>query len=99
MYSDADIVAIYEKLRERYPIVIRSSLAVSDKFKIDFPILCGSSALGKFEVLFDAVSFPFYVCSDHGETDAHWHLQTPEELEKTVVEFMEGNPSVIPHFK
>ena len=87
---------IYEKLYEQYPISLNSSLAVNSNFEIDFPILCGTSNLGEFEVFFDGVSFPFYVMHDTGAVFAHWHLQTPDEVEKTVVDFMEGNPSVIP---
>ena len=93
---DSDIIKIYEKLRESYPISVNSSLAVSPNFKTDFPILCGTSNLGKFEVFFDDVSFPFYAMRDNGEVFAHWHLQTPDEVEKTVVDFMEGKPSTIP---
>ena len=93
---DSDIIKIYEKLQGNYPISVSSSLAVSPNFKIDFPILCGISSLGKFEVFFDDVSFPFYAMRDNGEVFAHWHLQTPDEVEKTVVDFMEGKPSAIP---
>ncbi len=92
----SEIVRIYEKLREKYPIILNSSLAVSSNLEIDFPILCGTSNLGEFEVFFDGVSFPFYAMHDNGEVFAHWHLQTPNEVEKTVVGFMEGKPSAIP---
>lgn len=93
---DSDILMIYEKLHESYPISINSSLLVNPNFKIDFPILCGTSNLGKFEVFYDDVSFPFYAIRDNGDVFAHWHLQTPDEVEKTVVDFMEGKPSAIP---
>ena len=93
---DSDIVRVYEKLCKSYPICLKSALDVSPKFKIDFPILCGSSRLGKFEVFFDDVSFPFYAMQEDGEVYAHWHLQTPDEVEKTVVTFMEGKSSAIP---
>ena len=93
---DSDILKIYEALHESYPISVNSSLAVNPNFKIDFPILYGTSNLGKFEVFFDDVSFPFYAMRDKGEVFAHWHLQTPDEVEKTVVDFMDGKPSAIP---
>lgn len=88
---DSDVLKIYEKLHESYPISVNSSLAVSPNFKIDFPILCGTSNLGKFEVFFDDVSFPFYAMHDNGEVFAHWHLQTAQEVEETIANFMEGN--------
>ncbi len=93
---DSDILLIYEKLHESYPICVKSSLDVSPNFKTDFPILCGTSNLGEFEVFYDDVSFPFYAMRDNGEVFAHWHLQTPDEVEKTVADFMEGKLSAIP---
>lgn len=88
---DSDVLKIYEKLHESYPISVKSSLAVSPNFKTDFPILCGISNLGKFEVFFDDISFPFYAMNNNGDVFAHWHLQTAQEVEETIVNFMEGN--------
>lgn len=87
---DSDILNIYEKLRKSYPISVNSSLAVSPNFKMDFPVLCGTSGLGRFEMFFDDVSFAFYAMRDNGEVFAHWHLQTPAEAETAVAGFMEG---------
>ena len=90
---DADVVRIYERLRESYPVTLKNSLAMGYKSSMDFPVLCGKSCLGKFEVCFDDVSFPFYAMHDDGVIYAHWHLQAPSEVEKTVVDFMEGKIS------
>lgn len=87
---DSDILNIYEKLRKSYPISVNSSLAVRPSFKMDFPVLCGTSGLGRLEMYFDDVSFAFYAMRDNGEVFAHWHLQTPAEAEKAVTDFMEG---------
>ena len=78
---DSVVLKIYETLHKSYPISVNSSLAVSPNFKIDFPILCGTSNLGKFEVFFAGVSFPFYAMRNNGELFAHWHLQTTTEAE------------------
>ena len=92
---DSDILKIYEKLHGSYPISVNSSLAVSPNFKIDFPILCGISSLGKFEMLFDDVSFAFYAKHDNGEIFAHWHLQTVADAEKAVIDFMNGKITLL----
>lgn len=92
---DSDIVSIYKKLCKSYPICLNSSLAVSSRFKMDFPVLCGASSLGKFEVFFDDVSFPFYAMYENGEVFAHWHLQTPDEVERTVADFMNGKITIV----
>ena len=91
----SDIVSIYNRLHKSYPISVNNSLAVSPNFKGDFPVLCGTSSLGKFEVFFDGVAFPFYAMREDGEVYAHWHLQTPDEVEKTVADFMDGKIAMV----
>lgn len=92
---DSDIFIIYEKLHQSYPISVNSSLTVNPNFKIDFPILCGTSSLGKLEMYFDDVSFAFYAKNDNGEVFAHWHLQTIADAEKAVIDFMNGKITLI----
>lgn len=87
---DSDVVNIYKRLSSSYPITLNSSLAIGFKSNIDFPVLSGTSTLGRFEMFFDDVSFAFYAMYDDGEVFAHWHLQTSSEAEKAVADFMEG---------
>lgn len=93
---DADIGFIYQKLRNRYPITMNSSLAMGFKTTVDFPVLGGVSSLGRFELFFDDVpSFAFYAMHNNGEVLAHKHLQSIDEAEKTVADFMEGKLTFI----
>ena len=93
---DADIVFIYQKLRNRYPITLSSSLAMEFKTTVDFLVLSGISSLGRFEMFFDDVpSFAFYAMYSNGEVFAHKHLRSAEEAEKTVADFMEGKLTLI----
>lgn len=87
---NTDVSIIYKKLREKYPVELCNSRDLSPNFRVDFPIVCGQSARGKFELFYDGVSFPFYAMREDGEVYAHWHLQTLEEAEKVVADFMEG---------
>lgn len=87
---NTDISVIYEKLREKYSIELRNSRDISPNFCVDFPVVCGQSALGKFELFYDDVSFPFYAMRGDRAVFAHWHVQTLEEAEKCIVDFMEG---------
>ena len=93
---ETDISSVYERIRHKYSVSLSSSLELDFKSPVDFPVLHGRSALGSFEVFFDDVSFPFYAMRENGEVYAHWHLQTLDEVEKTVADFMEGKPSAIP---
>lgn len=87
---NTDVSIVYEKLCEKYPVEVRNSRDISPNFRVDFPVLCGQSALGKFELFYDGVSFPFYAMRGDGEVFAHWHVQTLEEAEECLVDFMEG---------
>lgn len=93
---DADIQAIYERLRNRYPLALSSSLSLGFKSKMDFPVLHGQSSLGRFELFYDDVpSFAFYAMGDNRTVFAHFHLQTPSKAEETVIDFMEGKLTMI----
>ena len=86
-----DVTIIYEHIRHEYPVSLSSSLDRGFKSVMDFPVLHGHSVLGDFELFYDGVSFPFYAMREDGTLYAHWHLQTVEEAEKTIVDFMQGN--------
>jgi hypothetical protein len=92
---NTDVSVIHEKLREKYPIQVCNSRDINPNFRADFPVVCGQSALGKFELFYDDVSFPFYAMREDGEVFAHWHLQTLEEAETVVAEFMEGKLTLV----
>ena len=92
---NTDVSVIYKKLCEKYPIEVCNSRDISPNFHFDFPVVCGQSVLGKFELFYDDVSFPFYVMREDGELIAHWHLQTLEEAEKCIADFMEGRTQLI----
>lgn len=87
---DTDVIKIYENLKNRYPIKLSSSIDLGFKSKVDFPVLHGQSTLGRFELFFDDVSFPFYGMNENKEVFSHFHLQTISEAEETIINFMEG---------
>lgn len=88
---ETDILVIYEHLCHKYPVSLSSSKVLHPKTRLDFPIVHGSSVLGKFELFYDDVSFAFYAIQEDGKVFAHRHLQTLEEAEKAVSDFMQGN--------
>ena len=90
MPTDKDIENLYDQLKSKYDLVLSSSILLKKKSKIDFPILCGKSDLGKFELFFDDVSFAFYAMHDNGEVFIHRHFQTISEAAETIEDFMNG---------
>ena len=94
--DDTDIVNIYHKLSNHYPLILTSSLAAGFKTTLDFPILKGISSLGEFEMFFDELpSFEFYAMHDNGEVFAHKHFYSVSEAEQAVADFMEGKLTLI----
>ena len=84
---DAEVIRIFEKLKGKYPVELVHT---------DYPILSGTSQLGKFEMFFDDVpSFAFYATHHNGEFLAHWHEKNSSEAEKAVVDFLEGKLTII----
>ena len=92
---DADIKELYNRLHSKYPLELKSSLEMGFKTEIDYPVLCGTSILGSFELFYGDFSFEFYSKKDNGEFLVHCHFQSVSEAENTVVDFMNGKIAVI----
>lgn len=85
-----DISVIYEHICNIYPVNLSSSKNLKPQCRVDYPVLHGCSSLGSFELFYDGVSFPFYIKRGDGSLCAHWHLQTLQEAQNTIMDFMEG---------
>jgi len=92
---DADIKRLYNQLRCYYSLTLTSSFEKGFKTDIDYPILCGNSILGRFELFYGDLDFEFYAERDNGVFLAHFHLQSAAEAEKTVVDFMNGKLTIV----
>ena len=92
---DADIKKLYKQLYCKYPLKLTSSFEKGFKTDIDYPILCGNSILGRFELFYGDLDFEFYAVQDNGQFLAHFHLQSAAEAEKTVIDFMNGKLTII----
>ena len=92
---DADIKRLYNQLRCNYALTLTSAFEKGFKTNIDYPILCGNSILGRFELFYGDLDFEFYAVQDNGQFLAHFHLQSAAEATKTVIDFMNGKLTVI----
>ena len=92
---DADIKELYNRLHCEYPLELKSSLEMGFKSNIDFPVLCGASVLGKFEIFQGDLDFEFYSMKENGDFLAHFHFKSVTEAEKTVIDFMNGKLTII----
>ena len=87
---DADIKSLYRKLQSKYSLKLTSAFEKGSKTTIDYPILCGTSVLGRFELFYGDLDFEFYAEREDGAFLSHCHLKSIKEAEQTVVLFMEG---------
>ena len=92
---DADIKFLYNRLQGKYCLELSSSFEQGCKTNIDYPILCGTSILGRFELFYGDLDFEFYAERDNGEFLGHLHLKSAKEAEQTVVDFMHGKLALI----
>lgn len=92
---EADIKKLYNQLYHNYSLTLTSAFEMGFKTNIDYPILCGNSVLGRFELFYGDLDFEFYAVQDNGSFLAHFHLQSAAEAEKAVVDFMSGNLTTI----
>ena len=92
---DNDIEELFGRLQSRYSLKLTSSFEKGFKTNIDYPILCGNSILGRFELFYGDLDFEFYAVQDNGQFLAHFHLQSAAEAEETVIDFMNGKLTII----
>ena len=92
---DADIKILYNHLRNKYPLELKTSLELGFKTDIDYLVLCGTSVLGSFELFYGDFSFELYSKRDSGEFLAHFHFQSATEAEKAVIDFMNGKLTIV----
>ncbi len=92
---DADIKDIYNRLHSEYSLELTSSFEQGFKTNIDYPVLCGTSVLGRFVLFYGDIDFEFYVLRDNGECWVHCHLKSAKEAEQTVVDFMNDKLTLI----
>ncbi len=88
-----DIEIIYNKLKDRYNLVLTNSLELNDGFTWDVPIICGESESGRFQLYADkntknphGVQFVFTL-PDHR---THSHPQSIEDAINEIEKFMSG---------
>ena len=97
-----DLEFIYNQLKDKYDLVLTNTFALNAGYEIDVPVLCGSSALGRFELYKEDANWEEFVFTvefatpkkhkghHSSEQGTHWHPQSLEEAMTDVIAFMEG---------
>ena len=100
--KNSDLEFIYNQLKDKYDLVLTNTFALNAGYEIDVPVLCGSSALGRFELYKEDEDWDEFVFTVEfaapkklrwslaEEKYTHWHPQTKEHALEDVIAFMEG---------
>jgi len=88
--TQADVLAVYQQLKDRYPLILTNTLALDDGFTVDCAILVGK-AHGQIIQLYEHEGIFILDVLDESKTmGTHWHPIDVENASKDIAEFMEG---------
>jgi len=82
--------AVYERLKDRYNLVLTTTSALDEGFTIDCPIIVGKAHGQVIELYDDDVGFVMDVMDAEQTKGTHWHPFNIEDAVDDIVEFMEG---------
>ena len=88
--SEDDLKAIYEKLKDRYALVLTNTAALDEGFTVDCPILVGQAHGQIMELYLDCEMFVMDVMDVEQTKGTHWHPNDVESAIKYIAEFMDG---------
>ena len=87
---DDDVLNVYERLKNRYNLVLTTTSALDEGFTIDCPIIVGKAHGQVIELYKDDDLFVMGV-KDAGHTmGTHWHPYDAEAAADDMIEFMNG---------
>lgn len=85
-----DVCAVFDQLKDRYPLEMTNTLALDMGFTIDCPILVGR-AHGQILWLYDDGGIFVLDVMDEAQTKGtHWHPADVEDAVEDITDFMEG---------
>ena len=85
-----DVLAVYEKLKDRYALVLTTTSALDEEFTVDCPIIVDKAHGQIIELYEDGGDFILDVMDAEQTKSTHWHPNDVEGAVDCIVEFMEG---------
>ena len=85
-----DVRAVYDRLKDRYDMVLTTTFALNEGFTVDCPILVGKAHGQIIELYEDGGDFVLDVMDAEQTKGTHWHPNDVENAADDIVEFMEG---------
>ena len=85
-----DVQAVYERLKDRYDLVLTTTSALDEGFTVDCPVIVGKAHGQIIELYKDGDYFVMDVMDAEQTKGTHWHPNDVEGAVDYIVEFMEG---------
>ena len=85
-----DVFAVYEQLKDQYPLVMTTTSVLDEGFTVDCPILVGKAHGNIIELYENGGMFVMDVMDEKQTQGTHWHPDDVERAIYRIVEFMEG---------
>lgn len=88
--TEADVFAVYESLKDKYPLQMTTAKQVDEAFEMDCPILVGR-AHGQMITLYEYGGDLILDVMDEAQTKGtHWHPWDVKSAAHDIAEFMDG---------
>ena len=88
--TDKDILAVYEQLKDKYPLLMPTAFALDEGFTVDCPVLVGKAHGQIMELYKDGDMFILDMMDEQQTKGTHWHPNDADSAIDDIVEFMEG---------
>ncbi len=85
-----DVFAVYEQLKDRYELVMTTTIALDEGFTVDCPILVGKAHGQIIELYEHGGDFVLDVMDEAKTKGTHWHPCDVEDAVEDIAKFMEG---------
>lgn len=85
-----DVITVYERLKDRYDLLLTTTAELDDGFTVDCPIIVGKAHGQIIELYEDGGLFVMDVMDDERTKGTHWHPYDVDLAVEELVEFMEG---------
>ena len=88
--TDKDILAVYEQLKDKYPLLMTTAFALDEGFTVDCPVLVGKAHGQIMELYKDGDMFILDIMDEQQTKGTHWHPNDADSAIDDIVVFMEG---------
>ena len=88
--TDQHVIAVYNQMKDRYPLLLTNTMALNEGFTTDCPILVGRSHGKIMELYSDGGMFILDVMDEAQTKGTHYHPNGVESATEYIAEFMDG---------